>query len=271
MLRTILLAAVGAMALSSGAAVAAVDGEFGIGHDDNLGNARQDRRRADDAFATIALSRSGHWRLSPASALQFAAEVQARQYFEYHELSNARVGGQLRWRHRFGAGFYRPDLAVTAAAHWQEFQSELRDGAEYRLGVSLHEQLSTRIGARLGAMARWRQAEAPAFDGDTVSLSLDVDWRWHWRTLAYFGVQVVDGEFSSSAAVTGGRGTVDDALPGALANRVPGQAQVYTAGLNHRLNDAFSIDLLYRHVDAKSDSDWHYRKSTPLLSLLWRY
>ncbi|MFP5307552.1 MAG: hypothetical protein ACLGI7_17250, partial [Gammaproteobacteria bacterium] len=177
-----------------------------------------------------------------------------------------------------GGGFYTPTFTLYASAAHAEHASSLRDAAEYRAGGFVQEQLTTRLSARAGWSASWRDARRQrVFAGGARSATLDLDWLATRRLAVYAGYQYRDGDLVSSAAdpppaVLGAARALadDDVFTGETAFRLSSSAHVGTLGVNLSLSPKLSLDLQTRHVEAEADTGVHYRRTQTLVSLLWR-
>ncbi|MEQ1440181.1 hypothetical protein AAG565_12525 [Fontimonas sp. SYSU GA230001] len=256
-----------------------LSGEIGIGFDSNVANVRQGGDTREDSFVQLAVAAETGWKLGPAMAMQWQVALDAQGYAQYEGLSRAVPALRWRWLIRPGAGFYAPVLALGASAASEVFDSRLRDADEYRAGLWLQQQLTTRISLRLGGAASWRDARHEAvFAGRARSASVDLDWQ-PWRDLAFYaGYQYRDGDLVSTApsppptVLDAARASApDDVFVGETAFRLPGRAGIATTGFNYSLSPRGSIDVQARHVEAEADLGTHYRRTQALASLLWRY
>lgn len=206
-------------------------------------------------------------------------QLDAQHFAEHEGLSQVSPVLRWDWLYRPGADFHAPTLGIAATALWSEFDSALRDAAEYRVAVFAQQQLTTRIGWRLGWSASWREAQdQTVFDGGARSATLDLDWQLSRRVALYLGYQYRDGDLVStapapaSAVLAAARAFApDDVFLGETAFRLSSCAQVGTAGVNYSVSPRFAVDVQARYVDAEADTGSHYRRVQALASLLWRY
>lgn len=268
-----------AATVSAAPASRALSGEVGVGFDTNVANIRQGGDTREDSFLQMAAVAETGWKLGPAMAMQWQLALDAQGYAQYAGLSRAVPAARWRWLIRPGAGFFTPVLALTASAASEEFDSRLRDAAEYRAGLWLQQQLTTRLSLRLGGSANWREARRePVFEGSARSATLDLDWQ-PWRDVAlYAGYQYRDGDLISTApnpppaVLSAARAYApDDVFDGQTAFRLPGRAEVATTGLNYSLSPHWSLDVQARYIEAEADTGTHYRRVQSLASVLWRY
>lgn len=272
------LAAVGMPAAVASPASPAVDGELGAGFDSNVANVRQGGNARDDFFLQAGAVAETGWRLGPGMAMRWQLLLDAQAYARYGGLTHASPGVRWRWLSRPGAGFHAPVLGFEASAVAHEYDSRLRDAAEYRVGLWARQQLTTRIALRLGWSATDRQARREAvFDGGVRSGTLDLDWQPLRDWAVYAGYQYLDGDLVSTApnpppgVLYAARAVAaDDVFDGETAFRLSSSADVGTLGVNYSLSPRLSIDVQARHVEAQADIGSHYRRTLALASLLWR-
>lgn len=233
----------------------------------------------EDLFVQLGVTAQTAWRLTPASAMRWRFQLDARQFLEHDGLSHASPALRWDWLCRPGADFHTPTLGVAATALWSEFDSGLRDAAGCRATLFAQQQLTTRIGWRLGWTASWREAQHEAvFDGGARSATLDLDWQLSRRFALSLGYQYRDGDLVSTApapapAVRAAARAFapDDVFSGETAFRLPSRAQVSTAGPNFGLSPGLAVDVQVRRIEAEADIGSHYRRTQALASLLWRY
>ncbi|MFA5939349.1 MAG: hypothetical protein WC809_08335 [Sinimarinibacterium sp.] len=270
---------VAAAVASAAPASRALSGEFGVGFDTNVANIRQGGDTREDTFLQLGAIAETGWKLGSSMAMHWQLQLDGQGYAQYAGLSRAVPAARWRWLIRPGAGFYAPVLAMSASAASEEFDSRLRDAAEYRAGLSLQQQLTTRISLRLGGSASWREARRESvFEGSARSATLDIDWQ-PWRDVAlYAGYQYRDGDLVSTApnpppaVLYAARAYApDDVFDGQTAFRLSGHAEVGTAGLNYSLSPHWSLDVQARYIEAEADIGTHYRRTQTLASVLWRY
>lgn len=256
-----------------------LSGEFAIGFDTNVANVRQNGDTREDSFLQLAAVAETGWKLGPAMAMQWQLALDAQGYAQYDGLSRVVPAARWRWLIRPGAGFYTPVLALSASATSEDFDSRLRDAAEYRAGLWLQQQLTTRISLRLGGSASWREARRePVFEGSARSATVDLDWQPTRNLALYAGYQYREGDLFSTApnpppaVLYAARAYApDDVFDGQTAFRLSGDAEVATAGANYSLSPHWSFDVQARYIEAEADTGTHYRRTQSLASLLWRY
>ncbi|PPE73840.1 hypothetical protein C3942_10570 [Solimonas fluminis] len=249
-------------------------GEFALGQDSNVANVREGGRERSDRFALLAAGVDRPWRLSDSSTLLWRPQLEAQQFDDCRGLSSLQLGLQARWLYRPGAGFHVPVLELLAGATAWEFDSRLRDGAQYRFGVFASAPLTTRIGLRAGAQLRQRRADSAVFDTDVRMLGADLDWELRPGSTLYLGYQHLDGDLVSTAPTAPAASDAvapDDVFDGETAFRLDSRADIGTLGLNHALSPQLALDLQGRGIRARAETGARYERRQLLLSLLWRW
>lgn len=261
-------------ATSVAGAAQAWSGEAGIGYDNNIANIRDGGDTRGEAFAQLAVGTDSLWPLSPDVALLWRLQLQAEQFDQHRELSSVQPLLQMRGLFRPGAGFHAPLLEAVASVAWWEFDSRLRDRAQYRFGLLVSEQLTTDVGLRVGWRVTERRARSAVFDTGQRSLTVDLDWLLQPALTVYLGYQHLDGDLVSTASAVPANARAsdpDDAFAGETAFRLASRAHVATLGCNFALSPKLALDLQAREVRARADDGPRYERRQWLASLLWRY
>ena len=192
----------------------------------------------------------------------------AEKFVTYSGLSRAIGGAQGELQYRSSAEFTAPTLAVFARIVGEQYQSKLRDGYRYSLGVSIRQPVTDRI-QLFGAVAHnQRYANSAVFDIKDDSARLNLDYALGPKGTLYLG-----GEYRSGDIVSTGQPTLafisiakvfaeDDAYPGGLlySYRFDGKTVLATLGYNHGFSSRHSLDISWRRI--KSTSDWQPSYST---------
>ncbi len=262
-------ATVHAAGLKVGAAAA-------LGYDSNVANARQGAHEHQAGFAELDAALERTWDIDDDNALQGRVGVDTQAFTTYEGLDNAKGSLQLRYLLRPGQAFHTPLLALTATAAWWEFDSHLRDGADYRTSAYAREQITTQISARVTGTLDWRKSRSEVFDLRTRSLGLDLDWSLGNRFAIYAGFQRRWGQF----VTTRPESTIyspnlvhedDDVFPGEEALRLDGAANIATGGFNFAFTDKLSLDVQGTFVETGASTGIHYRRVQSVASLLARF
>lgn len=264
------------MLISAAAPAAGVKlgGEAAIGYDSNVANARQGSDERAAGFAELDASLDQIWDLDASNALQLRFGVDTQAVAKYEALDSAKGSLLLRYLLRPGQAFYAPALGLGGSAAWWEFNSRLRDSAEYRASAFVREQLTTRISARLTGTLDWRRSRGEVFDLRTRALGIDVDWAIASRFAIYAGFQRRWGQFVTTRPTAPDATLVfapDDAFPGEFATRLDGSANISTVGCNLAFTRWLSLDVQGTFVETGASTGIHYRRVQSVASLLARF
>lgn len=268
--------------------VAAVSygGSVGVAYDSNAGNAgeRHDVRDVTLAFASAGAGQE--WRFGKYTAAQLQGALFVEQATGIEDLSNAGLGGHVRLLHKPGRGFYTPVLTAWAGARAREYGSAIRDGADYRAGLSATEPLTTAVQLRIDVQRVQRAASGRAFDLGHTSYGLNLDWLAAPRLTVYAGVRYNDGQFVVTADGEGDispkrehlylaeHADVIEADPAFgedwWAFRVEGHAVITTLGFNIPLTSTLALDAQAQRSVA-STSGFDYERTLGSVGLLFRW
>ncbi len=268
----------GVLAAMTRAYAAGFSGEITLGHDDNLANVREGARLFEDGFSLVRFQTEQAWPLNRYSALLLQASGQAQNFIEYQGLTNLRGQLLLRYLLKPGRGFFAPTLGLSGSAAGLAYDSELRDGSEYRALLYLTQPLNTRLSLRASVAAKWhRDSDGGIFNDDTTHFGVDLDWQPLPALLVYAGYQWRRGDFVAvglpappvlAAAEAFGS---DDVFEGLIAFRQDGVGEIASFGVNYGFTPKLALDLQLQHADVESDFGVHYQRAISMASLLFRY
>jgi hypothetical protein len=261
-------------------------GELAAGYDSNIGNAgsSDDERAAASAYAGASATYERRFGLY--TALEARGSLSGEQVFDLEDLSSARAALRLRLLHKPGEGFHVPVLAAWVSAGAREYGSAIRDGAEYRAGVSAAAPLTTAVQVRAEATRSRREADGRVFDLGVFSYGLSADWTVAPRLVVYGGVRIDDGDFAVSAE---GHGEIEpktehlylEDRAGAIepdaafgedwwAFRADGRTLLAIAGANVPLTGDLALDLQVQRGESQM-GQFSYERWLGSVSLLARW
>lgn len=280
------LAATLLFALSANTALAAghvgIDSEIAYTYDDNVARAARDSDIRDDRIAALALGAGWRHTFAQHFRLGVRAFAQAEQFSEYSGLSNAGGGVSANLQYRASGTLLAPTFALFGKLTSVNYDSELRDGEFYNVGVSVQKGLTDRVHFN-GALAHTtRDSSSRVFDTREASLLLNVDFRWAPRFTQYVTYNFLHGDIVASGAPTwltlinyAEEIQPDDAFGGAAANvfayRLDARTHVATIGFNIAINDKQSIDLSARYARAEADGDITYDRNIVSAAYLLKF
>ena len=227
-------------------------------YDPNVTRARDTiDRRSDQAVSLTA-------RTSP--ALPVTAHTQllvdgfagVERFRRYHDLGRVFAGIQADFEYRPSAAFFAPTLALFGRSSVEHYESALRRGYRYAVGVSIRQPVTDRI-SLFGALAHnERTAKSRVFEGIDNAVRLGIDW-----TIGPGGTLYFSGEYVRGDTVSTGTATLqnldiakvfvlDDAFaPDQLFSyRFEARSVLTTLGYNLPLGPKTAIDVSWRRVQA---------------------
>lgn len=283
-LRAAVIGLLGLMPGPPGAAAASTawwSGEAAWRYDDNVANARDGTPSADDQAWSALLLRQVAWDAGTHSAWTLGGRLEGERFREVQGLSSAAAALGLRWDRRSSAAFGAPRWSLGAQLGWREFDSRLRDGADYQLRAAVQQQLNTRFKASAAALLQRRDAHDRVFDLTSASVGADLDWRLRDPLTLYLGYQFRYGDFvttgfpSEQARADAEAVALDDAFDadaqGPYALRLEGRTQLWRGGVNLGLSRHWALDLQLQQARVRSEADVRYRRKLYFASLLFRF
>ena len=231
--------------------------EAGYQYDDNVTRARQRSSDvlSDQSFAVTA-SASRNFSLSQRIRLALNAGVTGEKFVDYPGLDRAsvNVGGSLQFRP--SGAFLAPTYAFYVRWSGDWFDSSLRDGNRYALGLSVRKPLTDRIQALAAVQFSHRDGKSIVFDGNDWSGRLNLDYTLFGRHTLYAG-----GEYRRGDVVSVGVPSLpminlanalvqDDVFVDRtrFAYRFHAATVIATVGYNFPFGTAHSLDLSYRWI-----------------------
>jgi hypothetical protein len=211
------------------------------------------------AAATGAFSTSTHTRAIVQGFLG------TERFHTFNGLSRNFLGAQGDFQYRAAGDFARATYGVFARAQAEEYQSALRDGYRYALGVSVLKPWTDRIQLFAALTENITDASSAVFDTKSISLRGNVDWSLNNWNVIYAGADYRHGDSVSSVCrncdVTRTLGLVntasaivpDDAFPDTVrdAYKLKANTWVFNLGYNHAFTGRQSLDLSWRRVLSK--------------------
>jgi hypothetical protein len=243
----------------------------GIGYDGNPANAESSEALPGTEFGFAAVTADHPSPVGRYLVLGLRARLEGEQYLDYVGLSNVKATGAIQALWRPNNAFFTPAFAIWGSAAGWDFRSRMRSGAEYRLGLSVSERLTTAIDVQAGADIAQRSARAQTFDLHGNSWHASAGWRlagaWHVR----LGYDMRYGEFASSippdpaTAEHASAHDVDDALRTAAgpetAYRERGRTQSGTLGLSYRFSPRLSFDAQVQKSFTRANFGDRYQRT----------
>ena len=256
-------------------------GDVATGFDDNVTNAQNDADIRESGFTSAGANMDYQRALSLYTTLLLRGSGQYEYWNSFDGLNNAKATAMARVLYRGDGDFYTPTLAAWLSVAALEFDSEIRDGAEYRAGAFVTENLTTQVTGRFALTASHREAAGRVFDLEGLSASLNLDWVPAPRMTVYTGYQFYDGGVASTATPSLWIGVAAEAIEaddafggiagGLRAYRLDAQASIVTLGFNYAFTRKLSADLQGQYISTRADARNEYERTVGVVSLLARF
>jgi hypothetical protein len=247
--------------LSPAIAPAKADARFEFGaqayvtYDDNVTRAEGDANVLSDEFLGALATVSTRFLLTENIRLRLVGELGGEAYNEYSGLSFGSAGVRADVQYRATGAFSAPTLTLFGRAAYEEYESDLRDGYRYALGLSGRGDMTDRI-AWFGAFTyNKRDGSSRVFDTTDFSVRGNLDYAFSRRNTLYTGLEYRMGDIVSTALpslqyVDLSNNTVvpDDAFTDTTryAYKLDATTWIFTLGYNFALNPKHSLDASWR-------------------------
>jgi hypothetical protein len=230
--------------------------DLGYTYDDNVTRGRAADEILADQLLGLNASAGGTWRINDNTRVVVTGMLNGEKFNTYNGLSNLSGGLQAEFQYLQSAAFDAVTFGAFARGWLDNYESHLRDGSHFALGVNAQGALTDRIGV-YGELA-WnrRYAQSEVWDLNYYSARLNLDY-----SLGRSGTVYLNGEYRRGSTVSDGPPTLvnvslaqvfvlDDAFPGKqlFAYRFDARTWVSTLGYNLPLGPRTSIDISWRRA-----------------------
>jgi hypothetical protein len=264
------------------------DVDSGFLYDDNLNRAYAPADiRADGAFI---LDATGGWfsALSGADGLTVAAAARTELYHRFDGLDVLGLGAIASYRHKFGLGYAAPWFAVSVASSYDDYRTDIRDGARLEVRGEIGQRFTPEFDASFGGTYERRYAKddepvVPGISGRVFalrgeSLFARAGYAVNDRLLLGAELSVRRGDvvattrpdlqiFLVSAAIA-----ADPAFgPDFFAYRLRGTTDTAKVSASWALDDRSSLNAIYADERTDAAGDLYYRSHSVNLMYAWRY
>jgi len=253
-------------------------GDAGVAYDSNVGNTPTSGPVQSSSVETLGGHADVFTPLTLFTSLLVRGSLDGEIYNAATKLSNAKGTLMARLFWRPGGDFFTPMLALWGSGAYARYGSSIRDGAEYRGGAYVAEQVTTAINVRLEGVLSRRNANAGVFNLNNRSLGLSLDWVLPAAVTAYGGYQFRRGDIATTTACGSGpyapgSGSSDDGFVGEVdcVYKLDANTRIATLGVNVPLSSAWSFDLQGQYVKSSGDSGVDYTRWLTYASVLARF
>jgi hypothetical protein len=230
--------------------------DLGYTYDDNVTRARTADEILADQLLGLNASAGGTFRVNDNTRLIVTGMLNGEKFKTYNGLSNLSGGLQAELQYRQSAAFDAVTFGLFARGWLDNYESHLRDGSHFALGVNAQGSLTDRIGVYGEIAWNQRNAQSDVWDLHYYSARLNLDY-----SLGRSGTVYLNGEYRRGNTVSDGLPTLvnvrlaqvfvlDDAFPGKqlYAYRYDARTWVGTVGYNLPLGQRASIDISWRRA-----------------------
>ena len=118
-----------------------IDGDLGIGTNDNISNAVSERDIFDDRFMSANLNIAKLWVPATGKSILLGGHLGLEKFNHSTGLDRRSVGSSLSYIHRMGMGAYVPRFSASIRADYRDYGADSRDGWLYRASIGLESVL----------------------------------------------------------------------------------------------------------------------------------
>ena len=230
--------------------------EASVTVDNNVARSRGPGNRLSDVIYNVNAGKSYLIPLDDNSRISLLGTVGAEVFNRYSGLSRAFLGIQGEYQYRSSGAFDAPTFGIFGRAAADFYESNLRDGYRYSVGVRVLQPLTDRVDL-FGALAHnVRDGKSKVFDNRDYSARLNLDY-----SVTTKGALYLTGEYRRGHAVSSARPELafvdiaeaivrDDAFTDTerTAYRLKAKTGIATLGYSFGLQEDQSLDFSLRWV-----------------------
>jgi len=232
--------------------------EAGYTFDDNVTRGRVADEILSDKIYGLNLATGRTYAVDDNNRVVLNALLNGEMFHTYTGLARLSGGLQAELQYRGSPDFDAVTYAAFARGWLDNYQSHLRDGGRYSIGVSARRSLTDRIDVYGELSGSGRYAQSAVWDQVDYAARLNLDY-----SLGRSGTFYLTGEFHYGDTVSDGKPSLvnlsiakvyvlDDAFPGKglFAYRYEARTWLGVLGYNLPLGPRDSIDLSWRRVQS---------------------
>lgn len=235
--------------------------DAGLTADDNVTRAKDGADKLSDSAVSVNVSLSRVVAVSDQSRLVWTGSIGAERFQNYRGLSRLGLTVEGEYQYRESSEFDAPTLGVFAKFTAEDFDSDLRDGYRYSLGISIRQPLTDRIGLFAALAHNQRFARSAVFDTMDSSVRFNLDYALTARSTLYLGAEYRRGDIVSTGRASLENVTiskvfvVDDAFTGGqfFSYQLYGTTWLANVGYNISLGPRSGLDFSWRRVESTPD------------------
>ena len=230
--------------------------EAGYTWDDNLTRARDAADQLSDHIYSLNVSKGTIIPVTSHTRVVVTGFLNGEKLRTYTGLDRYSGGVQGEFQYRTSGEFDAPTFGIFGRTSLDDYNSQLRTGYRYSLGVTARQSLTDRIDV-FGALARnVRDARSDVFDAKDYAARFNLDY-----SLGRAGALYLGGEYRRGDTVSTGRQSQDNAAIAKVsvqdnaygsdqrfAYRFEARTVLTTLGYNRPLGPRDSIDFSWRRA-----------------------
>lgn len=236
--------------------------EAGYAWDDNLNRVSNTADKLSDRLYTLNVSKSATFPVSLHTRVVVAGFLNGEKLYTYTGLDRISGGVRGEFQYRTSGAFDAPTFGIFGRALLDEYQSGLRTGHRYSLGINARQSLTDRIDVFGALSSNLRNARNAVFDTKDYSARVNFDY-----SLGRDGTLYLGGEYRRGDAVTSAPSSPDysgiaktSAQDDAYGNRqlfayrYEAKTVLWTLGYNRPLGARDSLDFSWRRAQSTPTS-----------------
>lgn len=260
--------------------------DAGLTLDDNVTRAKEGNDRLSDTAYSVNISKAKTFPLGGQSRLLLTGVLGGERFQTYTGLSHLEAGLETELQYRASSEFLAPTLGLFAKLKYEDYESDLRDGARYSVGLSISQPLTDRINLFAALASNQRTSNSKVFSTVETSARMNLDYALSARQALYLSAEYRVGDVVSSGRASLENVTIskvfvlDNAFTGGqfFSYKINGSTWLTTVGYNHSLGPNGAIDVAWRRVESTPElrpswatSPRSYISNQLLASYLFRF
>ncbi|MDZ7922374.1 MAG: hypothetical protein U5O12_20700 [Rhodoferax sp.] len=260
--------------------------DAGLTLDDNVTRAKEGNDRLSDSAYSVNISKSKTLPLGTQSRVVLAGVLGGERFQTYTGLSHLDAALEAELQYRESAEFSAPTLGIFAKLKVEDYESNVRDGYRYSLGLSYSQPLTDRISLFAALASNQRYSSSKVFTTVDTSARMSLDYALSARNALYMSAEYRVGDVVSSGRASLENVTIskvfvlDNAFTGGqfFSYKINGSTWLTTVGYNYSLGSSGAIDIAWRRVESTPElrpswatSPRSYISNQLLASYLFRF
>lgn len=232
--------------------------DAGFMFDSNITRAKLPAEKLSDRVYSVNASYSKIFPISENIRAIVTGSLGGEKFDKYYRLSRAMAGAQGEVIYRPSADFDAPTFSAFVQSSAERYQSTLRNGYRYSVGLSVRQPLTDRVNLFGAVSYNERYGKSAVFNNRFNAVRLNVDY-----TLSTTETIYLTGEYRRGQIVSTGLPSLenievadvfvqDDAYPSGqfFSYRFDGKTVLSTLGYNLGLGPRHSLDLSWRRAQS---------------------